>query len=57
MVDKSIILIALAHDKNTVEPLRLDVPEIMDTVNPVNGQVVVLIQRTADSLDGIHQEA
>ncbi|MNN77616.1 hypothetical protein D3C81_1941000 [compost metagenome] len=57
MVNKSIILIALAHDKNTVKALRLNVAEITYSVNPVDGQIVVLVQRMADTLDGIHQEA
>ncbi|MNO03372.1 hypothetical protein D3C81_2240520 [compost metagenome] len=57
MVYKSIILIALAHDENAVKTLRLNISEVVDAVDPVNGQVEVLIQHMADSFDRIHKKA
>ncbi|MNV78213.1 hypothetical protein D3C71_1716920 [compost metagenome] len=57
MVNKSIILIALAHDENAVKTLRLNISEVVDAVDPVNGQVEILIQHMADPFDRIHKKA
>ncbi|MNL22537.1 hypothetical protein D3C87_1438880 [compost metagenome] len=57
MIDKGIVLVALAHDQNAVKTLRLNIAKVMNAVNTVDRQVEVLIQDVADSLDGIHQEA
>ncbi|MNY43272.1 hypothetical protein D3C86_1782170 [compost metagenome] len=57
MVNKSIILIALAHDENAVKTLRLNISEVVDPVDPVHGQVEILIQHMADPFDRIHKKA